>query len=73
MKIIDKRFSARANFEDMNKGDVFCYKTKYYMKIEDIEDIFALKSNAIDLCNGTPAYFLDSTNVTRVNCELVIK
>ena len=74
MKIVDKRFLARANFEDMKEGDVFCWDKGCYMKIEDvIEEILAMKSNAINLYDGTLAYFSDNTNVTRVNCELVIK
>ena len=74
MKIVDKRFSSRANFEDIKEGDVFCWDEGCYMKIEDvIEDILEMKSNAINLYDGTLAYFLDNTNVTRVNCELVIK
>ena len=67
MKVVDKRDNCR--FESLSDGDVFKFDGKYYMKMV----AEGSTHNAVCLEYGHADYFMRSTMVEKVDCELVIK
>ena len=72
MKVTNVRGEFFSKFGNLNIGDTFMYFGNLYVKMESFVNIHT-NFNALDLKKTSTFYFGDDTEVTKVDCEVIIK
>lgn len=70
MKITDHR-NNRILFETIEVGEVFMWEGSFWMKTHPCI-VYDISRNAVDIANGTFAFFEDSDLVGKIEAELFI-
>jgi hypothetical protein len=74
MKITDNSTSKNVLFSLLDKGSVFKFACIVFMKTEDVVDKdLDVPSNAVNLSDGTMAFFASNAPVTVVDAELTVR